>query len=61
MHINKTCLTNIQILSTDFDACSGHTQKSQVLLARDRLIWLFWGQYRYIGHSWTDKQYFKNF
>jgi len=21
---------------------------------RDRLIWLFWGWYRSIGHSWAD-------
>jgi len=28
---------------------------------RDRPIWLFWGRYRHIGHSWTDSQYFQNF
>jgi len=21
---------------------------------RDQPIWLFWGRYRYIGHSWAD-------
>jgi len=25
--------------------------------SRDRPIWLFWGQYRYIGHTWADSQY----
>jgi len=31
------------------------------ILARDQLIWLFWGRYRYISHSWTDSRYFQNF
>jgi len=31
------------------------------LLTRYRRIWLFWGRYRYIGHSWTDSRYFCNF
>jgi len=31
------------------------------LISRDRPIWLFWGRYRYIGHSWADNRYFKNF
>jgi len=38
-------------------------QKHNALLARDQPIWLFWGWYRYIGHSWadTDNRYFWNF
>ena len=32
-----------------------------LIQSRDRPIWLFWGQYWYIGHSWTDTQYFQNF
>ena len=33
------------------------------IISTDRLIWLFLGWYRYIGHSWTDIQhrYFQNF
>jgi len=27
------------------------------LCTRDRPIWLFWGRYRYIGHSWTNSRY----
>jgi len=26
-------------------------------VARDRPIWLFWGWYQYINHSWTDSWY----
>jgi len=28
---------------------------------RDRPIWLFWGSFQYISHSWTNNQYFQNF
>jgi len=37
--------------------------KKMNIISTDRLIWLFWGWYRYIGHSWTDIQhrYFQNF
>jgi len=31
--------------------------------SRDQPTWLFWGQCRYIGHSWADtnNRYFQNF
>jgi len=26
-------------------------------ITRDRPIWIFWGRYRYISHSWTNSWY----
>jgi len=36
--------------------------KKRQLIASERLIWFFWGQCRYISHSWTDSRfrYFQN-
>jgi len=31
------------------------------VFARDRPIWIFWGRYRYISHSWADSRFLKNF
>jgi len=39
-----------------FYACLSHVSKlnCKMVSIRDRPIWLFWGRYRYISHSWAD-------
>ena len=41
--------------------CGSSQKHSSLVECRYCLIWLFWGRYRYISHSWTDTddQYFQ--